>query len=119
MSIRRLALALVACCVVPAMAHANDVIELIPGDTLGYVVINHLSDTDEKIQAMGQRMKLPVPNLMSMVKTLSGVAEGVDEAGSISLAFFPTSQDPAAVLYVPVDDYAAFVEQLEPEGVGR
>ena len=117
MANRRFALTLVACCVVPAMSvRAQDVVELIPGDTLGYVVINRLADTDKKIQAMGQRMKLPIPSLVAMAKTQSRIANGVDDTGSICLVFLPTSAGPSAVLYVPVDDYAAFIEQLEPEG---
>ena len=116
MSRRRIVLALVTCCWLPAMAHAKDIVGLLSGDTLGYVVVNRLAETDEKIQAMGRRMKLPIPSLVSMVKTKSGITQGMDELGSIAVSFLPTSQGPAALLYVPVDDYAAFIEQLEPEG---
>ena len=63
---RRIAFAVVTCCFVPAMAHAKDVVELIPSDNLGYVVINRLAATDGKIQALGKRMKLPIPSLVAM-----------------------------------------------------
>ena len=109
-----LALVLAVCCWAPAIVRAKDVFELMPGDALGYVVINRLAGTDGKIQAWGQRMKLPIPSLVSMVKMQSGITQGVDEAGSIGLAFLPTAEGPSAVLYVPVDDYDAFVEQLDP-----
>lgn len=116
MSRRRLVLALAVCCLVPSFVSANDIFELMPGDTLGFVVINRLADMDGKLQDLGQRIKLPIPSLVSIVKTKSGITQGVDEAGSISVVFLPTPQGPAAVLYVPVDDYAAFIEQLLPEG---
>ena len=117
MSRRQLAaVAFVVCLMVPAMAYAKDVAALIPGDAYGYVVINRLADTDGKIQAMGQRMKLPISSLMSTVKTQGGIVEGVDDSCSIALVFLPTAQGPTAVLYVPVDNYVAFIEQLEPEG---
>ena len=117
MSRRRLAaFALVLCLMVPANAYSKDVAELIPGDTYGYVVINRLAHTDGKIQALAQRTKLPIPSFMSTVKTQTGIVTGVDDSRSIAFAFLPTAQGPTAVLYVPVDDYGVFIEQLDPAG---
>jgi hypothetical protein len=97
------------------MARAGDVTKLIPGDALGYVVIHHLGDTDSKIQALGKRIKAPIPSLLPLAKLQTGIAEGIDTDGSIAAAMVPTAQGPSAVLFIPVSDYAVFVKQLAPE----
>lgn len=120
MSRQRLtAVALVMYLLAPMLAHAQDVTALIPGDTYGFVLVTGLTDPAGKIQAMGQRMKLPIPSLVPNKGAQDETIAGVDHSRPIALVLLPTDQGPTLVLYVPVNDYAAFIEQLGAEDTDR
>ncbi len=113
---RQIAFAIVICCLVPATVRAG-VVELIPDDALGYLLVNRINETDEKIGAMGKRMNLPIPRFTPLLKTQCGIERGFDESGSIALALLPSSAGPAPLLFVPVKNYDEFLEQLDESSV--
>jgi hypothetical protein len=67
------------------LAQANP-LEEIPEDALGFAVIRDLSDANAKIGKLTEKMQLPVPDVLSMVKGMIGVDKGLDESGGIAVA---------------------------------
>lgn len=98
-----------------ALAQANP-LEVIPDDAFGFVVIRDLSDANAKVNKLTEKMQLPLPNVLEMVKQMAGVDQGVDEKGGIAIAALPTDESPFGVFgFVPVTDYQKFIASLTPE----
>jgi hypothetical protein len=92
----------------------------IPDSALGLVVINNMSDASAKVHKLTEKMKLPVPELLPIVKSFSGAQEGVDEQGSIAGVALASDDEEATwgmsfAAFVPVTDYKAFIKQLDPK----
>lgn len=101
----------------PVAAQA-DVTQLIPDDAVGFVVVNRVSQTNEKATAFAKRLKIDVPgNPLEMLKGALGVEKGLNEKGTVAIAAFLAkneTDEPRPLLYVPVTDYQAFIDQLQP-----
>ena len=61
---RFVAFAFILCLVVPTIAYSKDATIFVPNDAYGYVVFNHPAETARKVQEVGQRAKLNIPNFM-------------------------------------------------------
>lgn len=97
---------------------AEDLLGVIPEESLGFAVVNRLAETDAKIQALGREMQLPVPSALEMFKARAGLQDVLDEKGSAAIVLLPggdAGSRPAAVLFLPVTDYKQFLRQLKPD----
>ena len=96
---------------------AEDVLDVIPGDALGFLVVDRLAETDAKIQQTAQQMGLPPISPLTMFKARDGI-KGLDEKRSAALVAMP-AEDPGsmpAVLFVlPVSDFRKLIEPFEPD----
>jgi len=111
------AVLLAALSATPALA-AEDVLDVIPDGSLGFVVVNRLAETDAKAVQLGARMQLPVPSLMALLKMSTGVQQGLDEKGSAAVVLMPAENDnakPIQILMVPVTDFGQLIGQLKPK----
>ena len=121
MSLQKHIAALAGCCLISSAVFSQEtklsqkIESLIPEDALGYVVVQRIADTDERVQAIGKKLKQPVPSIISLVKQQGGIAEGIDVNGSLAISCLPTADGPSAILFVPVSNFEQFVEQLNPE----
>lgn len=99
------------------LSAAEHVIQAIPGDALGFVALNRLGATASELKATSERLQMPLPDLLGMLKSRLGVTEGLDDTGSAALVALPRPQGgmPALLLYVPVTDYQKFLSALKPE----
>jgi len=97
---------------------AEDLLSVIPEQSLGFVLVNRLAESDAKIQALCRQMQLPAPSPLSMLKAQAGIKQALDEKGSAAIVVMPGEEagsPPAAVLFLPVTDYPQFIGQLKPE----
>ena len=53
----------------PAIANEN-VLEVVPENALGFVVVNRLADVSEKLGKHTQDLELPLPDLLMMLKMI-------------------------------------------------
>ncbi len=102
---------------------AADPLSVIPSDALGVVVINNLADTSARIQKLTEKMQIPVPELLPMAQLYTGAQQGLDDQGSLAAAIFPgddelSSWSSMVAVFVPVTDYKAFIDQLQPDDAG-
>ncbi|MBI3836325.1 MAG: hypothetical protein HY288_00135 [Planctomycetia bacterium] len=92
----------------------------IPDDVLGLVVVNNLSDASAKVHKLTEKMNIPVPELLPIAKMFAGEPEGIDDNGSIAAVALADDDEDATwgmsfAAFVPVTDYQAFIKGLKPE----
>jgi hypothetical protein len=97
-----------------------DPLELIPDDALGFAVIKNLSDANERVGKVAQKMQLPVPDVLTLVKGFAGVQDGLDENGGLAVCLASGGEgqewaDSSLVAIVPVTDYQQLIATLQPE----
>ena len=107
------------CCGAAALA-AGDPLKALPERTLGLVLVGRLADCDGKLIGLGQTLQLPVPSPLGLLKAQAGVTTGLDESGPAMLVAVggEAEEERAALLYLPVKDYKAFIGQLKPQDAG-
>jgi len=95
-----------------------DPLEQVPDSALGFAVIPNLTEANDKIGTLTAKMQLPVPDVLTLVKGMVGIGEGMDDAGGLAIAAVPSSDDEDAPLawygFVPVTDYKEFLKALSP-----
>lgn len=107
------------CCGAAALA-AGDPLKALPERTLAVVLVGRLADCDVKLTSLGQTLQLPVPSPLVLLKAQAGVTTGLDESGAAMLVLVggESEEERAALLYLPVTDYKAFIGQLKAEDAG-
>ena len=100
-----------------SLAAADDVLNVVPDNALGAVVLNRVGETNEKIKALALRLKVPPFDFLSTAKLTLGLQETLDEKGSVALAAVPSTPNgvPVMVSFVPTGDYAGLLKQLKAE----
>ena len=99
---------------------AEDVLTVVPSDSLGVVVINNVGETDGKLNELAGQLKLPPPSLLATAKVGLNLQGGFDEAGSMAMAAVPAGENgpPVTVVFMPTSDFQALIEPLSPEEAG-
>jgi hypothetical protein len=100
------------------LAQANP-LEVIPEGTLGFALIKDLSDANEKVGKVTQKMQIPMPDLLTLVKGFVGVEKGLDEKGGLAIALVGGPEgrqweDSAFFAVVPFTDYKELIAPLSP-----
>jgi hypothetical protein len=95
-------------------------LELIPDDALGFAVIKDLGEANDRLGKVAAKMQLPLGDVLTMVKGLLGVQDGLDEKGGLAIALASGGEgraweDSMLVAIVPASDYKALVAGWEPE----
>ena len=100
----------------PAHA-AESVLQLLPDNTLGFVVVQEMSEVSQKVARQAELLGVAAPDVLEMAKGMAGIEQGLDEAGALLLAVASSGdeskplEDSQGLLAVPVSDYAQFIEQ--------
>ena len=108
-----------------SQAHAAmpDVLSQVPGNALGFVVLNNLQGFSKKIQHIESRLQLPTStDPLSAMEMQAGIDGGLDPHGSMAMVFLPAptgfSQhhpgQPAAVILLPGTDTKVMFAQDNP-----
>jgi hypothetical protein len=106
---------------VPAGARAaEDVLKVIPDSCLGFLVINRLAATNEKLVEVQRQLQFQVANPLTILKDNTGIKEGLDEKRSAAMVAFAGKEEDedaglAFVLFAPVTDYAKVLAALKPK----
>jgi hypothetical protein len=106
--------------VVPAgAARAQEVLQIIPDDAIGFALVNRVGATNEKVTTLANKLKIPMPGSpLDMLKGALGVEKGLAEKGSLAVAAFAGkdgSDEPSPLFFVPVSNYQDFIKQFEPD----
>ena len=114
-----MALAALALVVSAGAAGAQEVLQIIPDDAIGFALVNRVGATNEKVAALANKLKIPMPGSpLDMHKGALGVEKGLAEKGSLAIAAFAGkdgSDEPSPLFIVPVSNYQDFIKQFEPD----
>ena len=100
-----------------AVGRTPAALAVLPEGVYGFAVVRNLGELDAKLSALAKDLQVTAPGPLMLVRTLSGIQEGLDEKGSLVVAVLPGTiegEPPFPVLFVPVTDYKKFVAQLQP-----
>jgi len=103
---------------VQTIVRADDVLDVIPGDALGFVAVNRLAETDAKVQKTLEEFQLPAFGFLDMFKARSRIESGLDERGTAAVVAVPgpeADSPPAVLLFLPVTDFGKLIEPFEPD----
>ncbi|NNM86837.1 MAG: hypothetical protein HKL96_13910 [Phycisphaerales bacterium] len=117
------ALSLVAGAAGSVHAAAPDVLSQVPGDAMGFVVLNNLQGFSKKIQHIESRLQIPSSaNPLSTMEMQVGIDGGLDPHGSMAMVFLRAPAgfaqrhpgQPAAVILLPGTDTKTMFAQDNP-----
>jgi hypothetical protein len=95
---------------------AASVVDQVPRDALGFVLVRNLSLADAKIaKAMGS-LRLPLPAPLSMIKSMTGISSGLDLERDLLMVMLPPEKSLRPfhlAVWLPVKDYDALVRSLD------
>jgi hypothetical protein len=119
-SILAVGLAAFLLAVSPAAAQERkDILQVIPGDAVGFVVVNGLDQVSGKIAKLSRKLKLPEQGApLQMLKLVAGIQKGLDDKGSLALVLLLADDRPQGILLVPVTDYKDFIDNFKPKQAG-
>lgn len=102
-------------------AVAEGILDYVPEDALGFVLINDLEKTSGKIQKLAKTIGIPIPAPLEYLKFSTGIQLGLDGNGNLLLAMIPGSRKgdmPEPMALVPTDDYAKFAAGVDGDASG-
>jgi hypothetical protein len=102
--------------ILPTESRAADILQNVPNDALGFVVVKNLDATDVKVDQLLKTLSLGYPSPLVFLKAATGIDEGLDPQGDLLIAALP-SDDPNAGLqysvWLPVADYDRMLKALD------
>lgn len=99
-----------------SFASSAEVLEQVPRDALGFIVVRNLAEFDAKaslvLGAVGSRL----PGPLALLKSIAGIQAGLDERRDLMIVLLPPESDSerfSLALWLPVSDYDALVHSLD------
>ncbi len=97
---------------IPATARAADILQEVPNDVLGVVIVHHLDTVDAKAKWLSLELRNNAFSPLAFLKAVTNVQEGLDLEGDFMLAVYPDPRGEKSRLrfgvWLPVADYAQF-----------
>lgn len=97
---------------------ADDLLDAIPRQALGFVMVNRLAPTDAKLQALGRQLHVPMPSFLDKLKATPGLQKVLNAQGSAAVVIMHGEDPgswPAVLLLLPVTDYQQLLRELNVE----
>jgi hypothetical protein len=102
--------------VTAASCAAASVLDQVPRDALGVIVVRNLSEADAKGARLLSTLGVPLPGPLTLLDSFAGVGAGLDPARDLLIVLLPSENDVQpfhVALWLPVADYDALVRSLE------
>jgi len=102
--------------VAPAAASAADVLQEVPNDALGFIVVHNLGAVDAKLKVLSSELRNTSFSPLDFLKTAAGVHDGLESNGDFLLAVYKEGNADDAELqfgvWLPVTDYERFAKSI-------
>src|SRR5436190_3661665 len=108
----------------PAIARSADILQEVPNDVLGFVVVHHLNAIDAKAKWLSLELRNNTFSPLTFLKTVTNIQDGLNMEGDFMLAVYPDLRGDKSRLrfgvWLPVTDYARFGKSIgasSPDGI--
>ena len=94
---------------------AADVLQKVPADALGFVVVRDVGSLDANAQKLLTRLQLPYGGPLAFLQAVTGINEGLDTRGSLLFVALPDNavgNQAKFCVWLPVADYDRFLASL-------
>lgn len=101
---------------------ANDALQRIPENALGFAVVKNLEQTSAKVDQLLVPLDITFPSPLSLVKIVTGWDAGLDPSGNVVIAFLPADDpksEPEPLVFVPVSSYEEFANSINADASGE
>ncbi len=104
------------------LGQAEEILDYLPEDALGFIVVRDLGESSERIQKLAMSARVPLPGPLGYFKYTSGIAAGLDEKGDLLVALIPGSRandPPEPMVLLPIDNYDEFSASVKADPSGK
>lgn len=101
---------------------AQEVLDYLPEDALGFVLIRDLSEASGKCEKLMRVFEVESPAPWAFFQRATGLGEGLDQNGDLLVALLPGPRDadpPEPLVVLPVADYAKFAASVNGDESGE
>jgi hypothetical protein len=95
---------------------AADVVQQLPNDALGFIVVKNLAAADTKIDQLLTTIQIEFAAPLAFLKAVTGISEGLDPQGDMMFAVLPgagSAGSPKFAVWLPVRDYPRLITSLD------
>jgi hypothetical protein len=105
----------------PPAARAADVLQEVPNDVLGFVVVHNLNAIDAKAKWLSLELRNNTFSPLAFLKTVTNIQDGLNLDGDFLLAAYPDPRGDKSRLrycvWLPVAEYARFSKSIGASSV--
>jgi hypothetical protein len=98
------------------LVRGADVLEEVPNDALGFVVVHHLGNADAKVRSLSTELRRNVFSPLGFLKIVTGIHDGLNLNGDLLLVAYTDAHSEKSKLrysvWLPVADYSRFMKSF-------
>src|SRR5215471_15883129 len=106
---------------VPSAAWCADVLQEVPNDVLGFVVVHHLNKIDSKSKWLSLELRNSAFSPLAFLKNVTNIQDGLNPDGDFLVAAYPDPRGDKSRMrfgiWLPVSDYARFAKSIGASAV--
>src|SRR5258705_2531140 len=99
-----------------ATARSAEILQEVPNDVLGFVVVHHLNAIDAKAKWLSLELRNNTFSPLEFLKTITNIQDGLNLEGDFLLAVYPDPRGDKSRLrfgvWLPRFDYARFAKSI-------
>lgn len=102
--------------------HADDILEHLPGDALGVVVVNDLQHASDQLERLVEPFEISIPPLLDLLKISIGLGTGIRDSGNLAIALLQSEESENSIepmVLLPISDYDAFANAIHADASGE
>ena len=106
----------------PCRAQTPKAVDLVPDDSLGFLVIRNLRELSDKVDQVAKKLNVEeYVSLLELIQKEMGIHEGIDDKGSVVFIVHKAKDAksmPEFVAVLPVADRQKIAQLSRPEPIG-
>jgi hypothetical protein len=100
----------------PVVAQAADILDEVPSDALGFIIVHNVGEVDAKIRSLTMNLRNNAFAPLAFLNTTTGIQTGLQLGGDALVVVYPDTRGDKSHLqfavWLPVANYASFVKSL-------
>lgn len=113
---------LLALASLPVEASAQEVLQRIPKNAIGFAIVQNLTEASEKFERLLEPFDVTFPAPLAFAKLVTGLDAGLDVSGELVIALLPGDGPKAAtrpMVLLPITRYEEFAASINADASGE